>query len=85
VAKWEGSAVASVRDLQELVFHPCVVTATKLNIVHEAHPDQGPFCRLTVDDSAPALPGVYAWVQDGDVIPSDSLCRHRSLTDRTLS
>ena len=59
--------MASVPELTAEGFHPSEVVATRLNIEHPDPTGLGPFCRLTVTTDAPLLPGVYAWVVDGEV------------------
>lgn len=59
--------MATEGDLETLGFQSCSVTAKTLNIDHGDNV-LGPFCRLTVEDSAPLAPGVYAWTKDGDVM-----------------
>lgn len=60
--------MATEVDLRQRAFHACAVTATTLNIDHPDPAGRGPFCRLLVDDTAPARPGVYAWVRDRDLM-----------------
>jgi hypothetical protein len=57
-----------VADLRAIGFRECGVTAKRLDIVHASQPNEGPFCRLAVEDCAPECPGVYAWVQDSAVM-----------------
>lgn len=64
----EARSVATERDLNNLGFRSCRVNATTLNINHPDATNRGPFCRLAVDDTAPPVPGVYAWVSDGAVM-----------------
>jgi len=61
-------AVAKESDLQAHGFRSCEVTAKILNIDRGDATGLGPFCRLTVHSTAQALPGVYAWATDGDVM-----------------
>lgn len=60
--------VVTESDLQLRGFHQCVVTARTLNIDHPGPVGLGPFCRLKVEDLAPARPGVYAWTKDRAVM-----------------
>jgi len=53
--------------LTALGFREARVRARRLDIEHPAPAGLGPFCRLDVDDLAPAAPGVYAWTVDGQV------------------
>lgn len=62
--KRDTLTVAEASDLVRLGFRECAVAARQLGIIHDATPNEGPFCRLTVEDTAPARPGVYGWTQD---------------------
>lgn len=53
--------------LENLEFHRSEVTVVKSNIIHPDSFGNGPFCRLKVSTSAPAAPGVYAWVVDSGI------------------
>jgi hypothetical protein len=64
----KASGVASEVDLRQRGFRRCAVTARALNIDHPDPGGRGPFCRLLVEDLAPARSGVYAWVRDGEVM-----------------
>jgi hypothetical protein len=59
--------MATTADLLALEFRPSGVAATRLNIEHPDPLRLGPFCRLAVVTTAPALPGVYAWVVEDQV------------------
>jgi hypothetical protein len=60
--------VADQQDLARRDFRACRVTAKTLNITHPDPAQRGPFCRLIVEHTAPARPGVYAWTVDGSVV-----------------
>lgn len=60
--------MASEVHLAELGFRRSLVTAKQLDIVHPDPTGLGPFCRLAVDDTAPATPGVYALVSNANVM-----------------
>jgi len=62
------SNVATELELTLRGFLACGVTPRTLNINHPDPTGRGPFCRLTVDDTAPASPGVYAWTTDENVM-----------------
>ena len=59
--------MATEADLETRGFRACSVTPKTLNIDHPGTA-LGPFCRLTVQDTAPLSPGVYAWAKDGEVM-----------------
>lgn len=60
--------MADTHVLVEHGFTPCAVTARALDVVHPDPAGLGPFCRLDVEDLAPAEAGVYAWVVEDSVM-----------------
>ena len=60
--------MATDNDLLQLGFTPCKVTARELGIDHVDPHGRGPFCRLTVEDTAPLNAGVYAWAVNESVM-----------------
>lgn len=59
--------MATTAELSGLGFQSSEVTASRLNVEHPDPLGLGPFCRLQVVTSAPASPGVYAWVVEDAV------------------
>jgi hypothetical protein len=65
---WHARPAATADHLRAEGFRRFVVTARQTGIGFE--PDgttAGPFCRLDIAGAPPELPGVYAWVVDGEV------------------
>lgn len=56
--------MATAAELSAENFTVSTVVPQTLNIDHADPFGRGPFCRLSVITTAPASPGVYAWVAD---------------------
>lgn len=61
-------------------FSRCAVAARRTDVVHDDPHGLGPFCRLSVEDSAPDEPGVYTWTADGEVMYVGKASRLKCIT-----